>query len=80
MFAFGFAISQGGIAARTPTRMLGSEVKERKETTANIPNRVTYKTAIAENRTRTRKAGDAWPYHYTVEKLRYNCQNAVFNL
>ena len=41
MFALGFAISQGGIAARTTTRMQGFEVKGRKEITANLPNCVT---------------------------------------
>ena len=40
VFALLFAISQGGIAARTPTRMQGFEVKGKKEMTANLPNHV----------------------------------------
>ena len=41
MFALGFAISQGGIAAQTQTQMQGPEVKERKVDTTNLPHRVT---------------------------------------
>ena len=42
MFALEFAILQGGIAARTPTQMQGSEVKEKKEITTYLPHCITF--------------------------------------
>ena len=77
-FALGFAISQGGIAARTPTRMQGSEVKERKEIgessySRNAPPQSQRIEPVA-------LIGTRMPFHYTIEKSVSKRQTAVFNL
>ena len=80
MFALGFAISQGDIAAQTPTRMQGSEVKERKKITVNLPNRVAYLLNRSESNPYVKIGRRACSYHYAIEKSLYKGQNAVFNL
>ena len=50
VFALGLAILQGGIAARTPTRMQGSEVKERREVTTSLPNCIAYHHTCKESK------------------------------
>ena len=71
VFALGFAFSQDGIVARTPTRMQGSEVKEGKEITAKIPYCVTFHRNRSESNPYT-KIGSRMPLplHYLELALR----------
>ena len=79
MHAPGFAISQGDIAARTPTGMQGSEVKESKEIIAYLPNRVTFHRNRSESNAYA-KIGTHMPLPLHYREVAINGQNAVFNL
>ena len=68
LYALGFTISQGGIAAPTLTLMQGSEEKK-KENAPQIFLIPKHATVFSATRTHTRDVADAGPIHYATREL-----------